>query len=503
MSEQLFAAVDLGSNSFHLIIVQEDNGRLVVVDKIREMVQLAFGLQEDNSLEDEVKIRALDCLTRFGERLVSVPKSHIRAVGTNAFRRLKNPAQFLYEAEQRLGTTIDIIAGREEARLIYLGVSQHIEHHTKELLVMDIGGGSTEFIVGEGTSLKFVESLEIGCVTFSKRFFNDNITTDNIKRARLAVASELQPYIIALTDNRHRYITGASGSIKTIAAMLHHEGWCLEGIHLEGLDKLLAILLELKTHKAISKYFDLTPERARVITAGVVILLQVFESFKFKRMNVADTAMREGIILDLLGRLHKEDMRDRTIKSLLIRFGVDELQASRVTETSLLLSYAVKAEWALTTADLRYLNWAAYLHEIGLFVEHSNYHRHGEYFIQHADLDGLSERDKRIIATIIRNHRRKIHQDFYEYLPASALYITLILRLSVIFHRTRQDLNLGLDRIEAQNKSLRLHFTMPETDSPYLLLEEDLTNERKYWRQIGFELSWQATNQSAFASKHH
>lgn len=494
MSEnRLFAAVDLGSNSFHLAVMQEDNGRLLIVDRVREMVQLAFGLDEDKNLDIEVRDRALACLSRFGERLQGIPKENVRVVGTNTLRNLKDRRYFLAEAQQRLGVPIDVISGREEARLIYLGVSQHIEATEKELLVMDIGGGSTEFIVGQGTSVNFAESLEMGCVSFSKRFFYEGVTKEAIKRAKLDVESELQPYIWRLKGNA-RQITGASGSIKTIMSLLLREEFETDVITQNGMKKLLAQMLELKTAKAISKYYELSPERGQVIAGGLVILLQTFESLDFEGMKVADTGMREGIVLDMLGRNDTEDMRDRTISSLLTRFAADEDHAARVTRTALLLANLVKTSWTLDAKSLRFLTWAAHLHEIGLAVSHSQYHRHGAYLVANADLDGLSEQDQQIIATIIRHHRRKVHLEAYEYLPDFVLYLTIILRLSVILHRNRsddpsQDGSFHIAKIKANKNAIKLEFEEGWLER-HLLLDEDLKNEARHLMGANFEFSW-------------
>ncbi|GBU10358.1 exopolyphosphatase [Gammaproteobacteria bacterium] len=490
MSEKrLLAAVDLGSNSFHLAVMQEDNGRLLVVDKVREMVQLAFGLDDDKNLDPDVCARALECLSRFGERIKGVPKDSLRIVGTNTLRNLKNSQYFLSEAQKCLGAPIDVISGREEARLIYLGVSQNIESTENELLVMDIGGGSTEFIVGKGTSVRFAESLEMGCVHFSKLFFADGINKGQIKKAKLQAEYEIQPYIWRLAGN-FRQITGASGSIKTILSLLLREEFETDLITLEGMEKLLAKMLDLKNPKAIAKYFDLEAERAQVITGGLVILMQAFESLGFESMKVADTGMREGIVLDLLGRNDTEDMRDRTISSLLVRFAADESHAKRVAGTSLILADLVKDSWNIGAKPIRFLNWAAHLHEIGLAVSHSQYHRHGAYLVANADLDGLSQQDQQIIAAIIRHHRRKIHLEAYEYLPCFTLSLTILLRLSVILHRSRADGPPGIIKISAANAHLKLIFKEGWLENRKLLVA-DLKNEARYLEQVDFDLSWE------------
>lgn len=486
--DKLFAAVDLGSNSFHLIIMREEHGRLILVDRLREMVQLAFGISETGELDSEVEVRALNCLSRFGERLSGMERSQIRVVGTNALRILQNHKSFIHAAEEKLKVNIDIISGHEEARLIYLGVSQSINFYKNKIFVIDIGGGSTEFIIGNDADIEFITSLEMGCVSYTKQFFKNKINAENIEKTNLAVADKLHPYLKTLQNNACQLV-GASGSIKTIANLLLKEKLSDNYISLEALNKLLTRVIKHKSTKAIAKYYDLSLERAEVLLAGLVILRQIFLSLNLEQMLVAETAMREGIILDLLKLEHRDDIKNITINSLVTRFSIDQNQAQRVADTSIKLAEMINLSSNTPPQCMQYLTWAAQLHELGLLLSYSHYHRHSAYIIQHTDLNGFSEQDKLIISTIIQHHRRRIYLEAYDDLPDFVLILTIILRLSVILNRTRQYIKSPLPSLLINEKEITLKFSN-QFIGQYPLLEEDLRTEEKYLAQIDYQLNW-------------
>ncbi len=488
MDEKILGVVDLGSNSFHLAIVQEDNGRLVVIDRMKSMVQLAYGLTPDKHIHTEVKEKALACLAQFGERLAEIDRQNIRVVGTNTLRQLKDKT-FMQEAEAALGVPIEIISGKEEARLIYLGVIQYVDLHDQLALVIDIGGGSTELVLGDKDKIIRSNSLEIGCVRLSKQFFaDDKISKKQVQAASLFLENELLPFSAHLTDLPCQYF-GASGTIKTLREMIEQEDLGDDGITVSSLQKLLKILLSLATVRAIERRFDLSTERAKVICGGLLILKAIMVKFNLDVLQPVDTALREGIILDLLGRIHKEDMRDLTIESLVHRFGANMEQAKRVETTSLYMVNKIDLSTSQLTSPQRYLSWASLLHEIGLAISYHRHYKHSAYLIEHADLDGFSRTDQKIIAAILYNHKRRFNLDDFEYLPDFVIPLTLILRISVLLHRSRESQPLPEFDFTYHKKNITL--TFPEKwmeDHP--LIQQDLELEQEWLNEFNFKIEW-------------
>ncbi len=486
---EILGVVDLGSNSFHLAIIQEDNGRLVVIDRIKFMVQLAYGLTEDKQILPEFRERALNCLAQFGERLSGLNRKNIRVVGTNTLRLLKDKS-FIKEAEARLGTTIDIISGKEEARLIYLGVIQYIDFICDRVLVIDIGGGSTEIILGSKSKIIESASLEIGCVSLSKRFFSDDkISKKNIRAAEFYIEHELLP-IHALIKGDLCQVLGASGTIQSLQEMIVQENLSEEYVTYESLVQLLKRFTSLGSAKAIAYRFDVSMERARVICAGLLILKYLLKLLNISQLQAVDTALREGVLLDLLGRIHKEDMRDLTIESLVHRFGANLDHAKRVETTALYMANKIILEDNLATAPLRYLTWASLLHEIGLSISYHRYYRHSAYLVEHADLDGFSRQDQKILARILYNHKRTINLDDFEYLPPFALILSLILRFSVLLHRSREPFPLPEFDFSYEKQTLKFKFPHGWLDA-HPLVHQDFIEETRWLKEADFKIHWE------------
>lgn len=489
MDEKTLGVVDLGSNSFHLAIVQEDKGRLVVIDRMKSMVQLAYGLTPDKQIHPDVKEKALTCLAQFGERLAEIDRQNIRVVGTNTLRQLKDKS-FIRAAEAALGVPIEIISGREEARLIYLGVIQYVDLHDRLALVIDIGGGSTELVLGDKDKILRSTSLEVGCVRLSKHFFPDEkITKKQVHNASLFLENELLPYNSHVASEACQYF-GASGTIKTLREMVEQENLDNGQITVDSLKKLLKILLSLGSVRAIERRFDLSTERARVICGGLLILKTVMEKFNLDVVQPVDTALREGIILDLLGRIHKEDMRDLTIESLVHRFGANLEQAKRVEATSLYMANKLNLRTNLLTDPKRYLGWASLLHEIGLSISYHRHYKHSAYLVEHADLDGFSRTDQKIIATILYNHKRRFNLDDFEYLPDFVVLLTIILRISVLLHRSREPQPMPEFDFSYDNKKISLAFPIGWIDE-HPLIQQDLELEQEWLSEFKLKIEWQ------------
>jgi exopolyphosphatase/guanosine-5'-triphosphate,3'-diphosphate pyrophosphatase len=487
----IVAAVDLGSNSFHLIVAQVHDGSLHVLDRLQEMVRMAGGLDARNNLTPAARARALDALARFGERLRGLPKTSVRAVGTNTLRRMRNAEAFLAAAERTLGHPIDIIAGREEARLIYQGMAHSRPDDGQRRLVVDIGGGSTELIIGESLEPLTMESLHMGCVSLTHNHFPDGaLTAKAMRRAETAARLELQP-VEAQFRRGWEVAIGTSGTIRAIRAVLRGERWTDGTITRAALLLLREALIESKhiEHLALA---GLNPERAPVFAGGVAILLSVFEALGIERMQVADGALREGLLHDLIGRFTHHDIREQTVNSVSTRFRTDPVQAGRVARTSAHLLAQVKRAWKMDAANARLLGWAARLHEIGLVVAHNQYHKHGAYLVEKADLPGFSRQEQQLIAALIRGHRRKFPLDVFGMLPVAQHQtvhrLCVLLRLAVLLHRARQDIELRGLRLSTDNKrALRLRFARGWLRR-HPLTQADLEQETAWLRAAGWRL---------------
>lgn len=488
---ELLAAVDLGSNSFHMIVCRIQDNQIVVLDRIREMVRLAAGINKKKILSAEVQSRALDCLTRFGQRLADIPPHNVRIVGTNTLRSAHNSHEFIVKAEQSLGHSIDVISGVEEARLIYLGVAHSLAVDDERRLVMDIGGGSTELIIGEQYQPVFLESLYMGCVSMSQRFFKKGrITRKKIAKAELAVQQELEPHIYRLSTFAWKNAIGASGTIRAVDKLVHHYGWAEHGITLQSMEQLLELMLE-SGHIDNYPFRELIEDRLPVFTGGFMILYSTFKALGIDVMRVADGALREGLIHDLLGRMHHEDIRDRSSLAIAVRYHTDQEQATRVAATARYCLAQVATDWQLDVdTDGQWLQWASILHESGIDIAHSNYHKHGAYIVEHSDMAGFSRQEQQRLAFLVLSHRRKLQLQESEKLPGywqqSTIYLAIILRLAVILNRGRKDMTDNFD-ITASQQGIKLRFAEGWLEQNSLT-HADLEQEIEYLQKIDFRL---------------
>ena len=442
VAPDLLAAIDLGSNSFHMIVARMQDGQPVVIDKLREMVRLAAGLTPTRTLSMEAQHRALECLERFGQRLRSMPPGSVRAVGTNTFRIARNARSFLRLAEAALGHPIEIISGIEEARLIYLGVANSLPSTEQRRLVMDIGGGSTEFIIGVDKAPILKESLRMGCVSMSMDCFTDGkISAKRFKKAALNAGVELEAIARAFGAGEWEEAVGASGTLRTIHRIVLAQGLSRDGITAESLERLVEASCQAG-HIDRLPFPVLSAERRPIFPGGLAILHAAFRELGITRMRVADGALREGLLDDLLGRLQDTDVRTRSVTALAQRYHVDGQHAARVGATALQLLQQLSPD---SFAEVRRMEsmllWASELHEIGLDIAHSQYHKHGAYIAQYADLPGFSQQDQQLLALLIRAHRRKFPERQLKELelpPESQLrWVMVILRLAVLLHRSR------------------------------------------------------------------
>ncbi len=490
----LVAAVDLGSNSFHMMVARFDGDRLIVVDRIKERVQLAAGLDAEGRLTPEAQQRGLACLERFGQRLHDMPVGTVRAVGTNTLRRAKNRLTFLVRASHALGHPIEVVSGREEARLVYLGVAQSVADPIAgaRRLVIDIGGGSTEIIVGENLVPLAAESMHMGCVSFSLQHFPGGLLTDDaFRRATIAARLEMEPHKKRFRSLGWERALGSSGTIKAVEAILRAQGWG-SPISRKGLDRLRKAMVAAG-HVDKLQLAELAEDRRTVIAGGVAVLEGVMRSLRLDQLEAADGSIRDGALIDLFGRRRHRDARDATVRDLAQRWSVDTLQAARVERTARAMLSEVARPWKLSDPELaKSLSWAARLHEIGLVIAHPGYHKHGGYLLQHADLPGFSRRDQQVLALLVSSHRRKLRPELFAALPpglrAPAVRLAILLRLSVRLHRSRSDRPLPELSLRGSKKR-QLFIGFPKgwlADHP--LTAADLAREQSYLADIGWSL---------------
>lgn len=490
--EELLAAIDMGSNSFHLAVARLDHGEVRKVASMSEKVQLAAGLDEHNYLSENAMQRGLDCLSRFVARLDAVPPSRLRIVATNALRQAENSQVFIERAMQILPKPIEIIAGREEARLIYLGVSQTMADQGRRLVV-DIGGGSTEFIIGEAFEPIHTESLQMGCVAYSQAFFADGlITLPAFERAVAAARKEVMAIATAYLETGWDNVVGSSGTIKAARQILLTQGWSdeQERITRRGLLKLRDQLLKYD-HVDHIAFEGLREDRKAVLPAGLAILLAVFEVLDIQQMAYSDGALREGVMYDLLGRFRHEDVRDRSVQAMMARYYVDVRQSERVVQTARQLFEQVRDALALDDEDGDLLRRAAYLHEIGLAISHGGYHRHGAYLLQHSDVPGFSQVDQARLSLLVGQHRRKLREDAQVLVLRSGgtrlQSLCFVLRLAVLLHHSRSDQQLPVVKLRVQSEQQWL-LTVLGCAADWPLLVSDLQDETQQWRNWSVQL---------------
>jgi exopolyphosphatase / guanosine-5'-triphosphate,3'-diphosphate pyrophosphatase len=483
------AAVDLGTNSFHCQVGRVVGDQVYPLDSLREPVRLGAGLDKDKRLDEQTQERALACLKRFRERLRGFDRRAVRAIGTNTLRVAKNARTFLRKAESALGFPIEVVAGREEARLIYLGVAHELPASRERRLVVDIGGGSTEFIVGSGARPQRLESLFMGCVSHSLRYFeNGRITKGAMKQAELAARNELQPIVAKFARGQWQQAVGSSGTVRAIAEAIRQNAFGEDRITPDGLDRLRSYLIKAGDMDS-ADLAGLKPDRLAVFPGGLAILNAVFSELDIDTMTVADSAMRQGVLYDLLGRVHHRDMRDVTVAQFMQRYHVDALQARRVGTLAFSLYRKLAADSGEPDEDIaRCIAWAAKLHEIGISVAFSGYHKHSAYIIGNADMPGFSRDEQARLALMVQAHRRSLKKVAKKVDEDGADWdMVFALRLAALLCRSRAD--IALPSLQARRQGRRFRLAL----EPAWLARNPLTvtalhDEIREWDEVGYEL---------------
>ncbi len=491
--QQHLAAIDLGSNSFHMVVARIEDGHVHILDNLKEMVRLGAGLDDSGILSQESRTRALACLERFSERVNDFPAGSVAAVGTKTLRQAKNSRIFLRNASEVLGHPISVIGGREEARLIYLGVSHSLVAEDGIRFVMDIGGGSTELIVGEDFDPLHLRSLDMGCVSMSRKFFkNGKLGKKHWEKAGIAAHLELRPVRRYFQKVDWTSATGASGTIKAIGRVVQKLG--LDSYHIT-LDNLYTIREHMIAAGKLSclDLPGLKHDRHPVFAGGLAILIATFEALKIKAMEVSDGALREGLLYERIGRIKSEDTRLKTVTSIQQRFQISQKHARRVSKKAHQLLTACEQDWKFSVEDAERLHWACSLHEIGLAVSLSGYQKHGAYLLDHADLPGFSFEEQNWMSVLVRCHRKKLSLKLFRTLPDqnqdAALRLVVLLRLATLLHRSRKEETAVIDKITAHNNNLTLHFAKDELINHPLQLAS-LEQEARYLLNVDFNLNF-------------
>lgn len=479
------AAVDLGSNSFRLQMAHLVDDQLLFHDSLREMVRLGAGLGTDKLLDSESQRRALSCLRRFGERLRGLPPQAVRAVATNTFRVARNAPQLLEAAQEALGFPIEIIAGREEARMIFVGVSHGLPQIEQKRLVIDIGGGSTEFIIGTGFEPQLMESLYMGCVSYSMRFFGDGkLSEANLRKAEIAARNEIQSIRSRYLAEGWQESVGSSGTARALGEILRLNGMGDGTITREGLAGLRNVLLKAKEIKKL-KLEGLSAERLPSFPGGYAIMAAAFAELEIERMTVATGALREGVLYELLGRMQHQDVREATVTRFRRRYQVDAQQAKRVKALCRAVLDSVEHRLDMDPARAeQYLMWAAQLHEIGTSIAHSGYHKHSAYIIENADMPGFSRMEQQLLGLLLRCQRRSLPKPLLPAVDDDRSLLIAVLRLAVLLCRNRTDMELPplwFDRTAAGFRAQ----VEPAWLARNPLTDAALAAEAAYWQDAG------------------
>jgi exopolyphosphatase / guanosine-5'-triphosphate,3'-diphosphate pyrophosphatase len=475
-----------------MVVARAHHGQPSIVDRLREMVRLASGLNQHGFLDNASQSRALACLRRFGQRLRDMQAHRVRVVGTNTLRRARNADGFVAAAEEALGHPVEVISGIEEARLIYLGVSHHTDTAEGKNLVVDIGGGSTELIIGEGYEPRHLESLSIGCVGLSREHFGDGkLSQKRFERARLATRLELRPVAASFRRIGWSRAIGSSGTVRTARDIAQELGLIESDLTVAALDQIIEEMINAKRIDEL-EMAGLGEDRGPVFPGGVAILAEIMRTLRIEQLETSSGALREGLLYDMLGRLHDEDARERSIRAMQKRYHVDVEQAARVEATGASLFDQAKAAWQIDEQRNRQLLvWAARLHEAGLDIAHSRYHQHGGYLLANADLPGFARLEQRLLAALVAFHRRKIEDPFLDDLPANRrvtmFKLVVLLRLAVLLNRTRSPVELPRVALTPGNNLLELNFPA-EWLAANPLTEADLEQEQAWLQARGFEL---------------
>ena len=483
----LLAAIDLGSNSFRLEIGQYDHRHIQRVDYLKETVRLGNGFDAQRHLSDESMERGFECLARFAERLAGFKKEQVRAVATQTLREAKNRDVFLKRGQQILGFPIEVIAGTEEARLIYSGVSHLLPHDPERRLVIDIGGRSTELVLGQGLAATQTASFRLGSVAWSLKYFADGLFTDEIfYRAEIAAQAVLEEALSTYPPHSWDTAYGASGTVGAVGEILHLAGWPEGEIHIDGLNWLVKCLVRAGSAHHIHLE-GLREDRRAVIGGGVSILRALMKLLQIETLRVAPGALRHGVLFEMIERdEHASDTRDLSVQRLAHKFGVNAPQSQRVADVAIgLLQQLCECQTVNIQRLTRKLGWAAQLHEIGFAISHSDYHKHGAYILDNADMVGFSLSELHRLSLLVLGQRGKLKKLEAELEDDDMALMLMALRLSVLLCHARKTPQHQALQLKADPRKKRITLTTPlswtsEFPQPVHLLQQ----EQNAWQKM-------------------
>lgn len=486
-----YAAIDLGSNSFHLVVARQVQDEFQIIDQLGEKVQLGAGLDKNHLLSFDAQERGMDCLRQFAQRIEAIPRSNIRIVGTNTLRAARNREDFIEQAEALFQCPVEVISGREEARLVYLGVAHSVaDDDSGRRLVIDIGGGSTEFIIGEKFVPQVLESLHMGCVSYTQKYFSDNqLSASNFKQAVNAARLELSRIRRDYMRIGWQDSVASSGTARALLRLCNLDPARPQHLTASSLAELKKELMAFKTIEAI-KLKTVNPPRASVLPGGIAIMIAIFDMLSLDKLTYSDGALREGIIYDMQGRQKHEDVRERTIQSMLERFHCDIDHVEAVEKTA---QFCLDQTGFSVEPYIKLVRWSSLLHEIGLTISHSKFQYHGAYLIEHSDLSGFSQPEQLQLSWLVRSHRRKLPLDeLQKFRPKRRevlLVLSLVIRLSVLLNHSRNPQDTVMPEIQFDEQRINLKF--PENWlEEHPLTEKNLEMEAGYLKAAEFELNY-------------
>ncbi|MET0184162.1 MAG: exopolyphosphatase [Achromobacter sp.] len=484
----LLAAVDLGSNSFRLslgrVVTQDGVPQIYQIDRLKETVRLAAGLDADKRLSAEAIDRAVAVLERFGERLRSFHPDRVRAVATNTFRVARNTPEFLPRAEAALGFPIEVIAGREEARLIYNGVAHTLPPSPEKRLVVDIGGGSTEVIIGKGFEPQLMSSLYMGCVSYSRQFFADGIVdAHQMKLAEQAARREIEVIARQYRKVGWKEAYGSSGTAKALFAILTQCGFSETGITRAGLARLKDRIV--RSGRVVPEELPgIKLERSDVLPGGLAIMSAIFDELNIDVMYTGDGALRLGVLHDLLGRDAEHDKRDESVRQFTKRYHVDTAQAARVRHAAIALFDSIVPQGQQTELRLA-LGWAADLHEVGISIAHNTYHKHTAYILENADMPGFSRADQQLLALLALAHQGKLNKIEPLVRQHKHWLAILCLRLAVQLARRRESISPLPLSLSVDHDDIKIRIDQ-DWLAKHPLSDFTLRAEESEWKKVGF-----------------
>ncbi|AFJ47846.1 exopolyphosphatase [Shimwellia blattae] len=480
-----FAAIDLGSNSFHMVIARQVDGALQIIGRLKQRVHLADGLDQENLLSEEAIERGLACLALFAERLQGFDPASVSIIGTHTLRQARNAAWFVARAQKVIPYPIEVVSGNEEARLIFMGVA-HTQPEKGRKLVIDIGGGSTELVIGEGFTPQLTESRRMGCVSFARRYFaNGEISAQHFRQARLAAAQKLESLAWEYRLHGWNVALGASGTIKAINSVLRESGAADGVITPERLDDLVMRVLRYRRVSALDLP-GLSEERRQVFAPGLAIMCGIFDALNIKTLRLSDGALREGVLYEMEGRFRHQDIRSRTAESLACQYHIDDDQARRVLDTTLRLYDQWQAQHPKQANPQMeaLLKWSAMLHEVGLNINHSGMHHHSAYILENSNLPGFTQQQQNLMAQLVSCSRKSIKKEDLAEKPEAFPAMVRALRLGLLLNNQRQ---ASSRPHTLELKAGKHHWTLrfpPRWLEENALVQLDLEQEQQYWQAL-------------------